>query len=199
MNIALMAHDRKKELMVQFCIAYCGILAEHSLCATHVTGKLVSEATGLPITLYLHADQGGAQQIGARISFNEIDLVLFSATRPTPRALTTSTRSNASATSIRSPSPPTRQPRRFWCRACAAAISTGATSSIPRNAEQNKRPRIFGAAVNAAPNAVILRSYIYGKSYPAHALRLPGQSNIILWWWCKCKRWNYIYNEWWID
>ena len=56
MNIALMAHDRKKELMVQFCIAYCGILAEHSLCATHVTGKLVSEATGLPITLYLHAD-----------------------------------------------------------------------------------------------------------------------------------------------
>ena len=77
MNIALMAHDRKKELMVQFCIAYCGILAEHSLCATHVTGKLVSEATGLPITLYLHADQGGSQQIGARISFNEIDLVLF--------------------------------------------------------------------------------------------------------------------------
>ena len=76
MNIALMAHDRKKELMVQFCIAYCGILAEHSLCATHVTGKLVSEATGLPITLYLHADQGGAQQIGARISFKEIDLVL---------------------------------------------------------------------------------------------------------------------------
>ena len=77
MNIALMAHDRKKELMVQFCIAYCGILAEHNLCATHVTGKLVSEATGLPITLYLHADQGGSQQIGARISFNEIDLVLF--------------------------------------------------------------------------------------------------------------------------
>ena len=77
MNIALMAHDRKKELMVQFCIAYCGILAEHSLCATHVTGKLVSEATGLPITLYLHADQGGAQQIGSRISYNEIDLVLW--------------------------------------------------------------------------------------------------------------------------
>ena len=54
MNIALMAHDRKKELMVQFCIAYCGILAEHSLCATHVTGKLVSEATELPITLISH-------------------------------------------------------------------------------------------------------------------------------------------------
>ena len=51
MNIALMAHDRKKELMVQFCIAYCGILAEHSVCATNTTGKLVSEATGLPVTL----------------------------------------------------------------------------------------------------------------------------------------------------
>ena len=77
MNIALMAHDRKKELMVQFCIAYCGILAEHSICATNTTGKLVSEATGLPVTLYLHADQGGAQQIGARIAYNEIDLVIF--------------------------------------------------------------------------------------------------------------------------
>ena len=77
MNIALMAHDRKKELMVQFCIAYCGILAEHNLCATHVTGKLVAEATGLPITLYLHAEQGGAQQIGARLSCNETDLMLF--------------------------------------------------------------------------------------------------------------------------
>lgn len=77
MNIALMAHDGKKELMVQFCIAYCGILSRHSICATGTTGKLVSEATGLPITLYLSAEQGGAQQIGARIAYNEIDLVLF--------------------------------------------------------------------------------------------------------------------------
>ena len=77
MNIALMAHDRKKELMVQFCIAYCGILAEHSLCATHATGKMVTEATGLPVTLYL--------QIGSRISFNEIDLVLFFCDPANPR------------------------------------------------------------------------------------------------------------------
>ena len=77
MNIALMAHDRKKELMVQFCIAYCGILSGHSICATKTTGRLVSEATGLPITLYLSAAQGGSQQIGARIAYNEIDLVLF--------------------------------------------------------------------------------------------------------------------------
>jgi len=77
MNIALLAHDKKKELMVQFCTAYCGILAGHSICATNTTGRLVREATGLPITLYLSAAQGGAQQIGARITYNEIDLVLF--------------------------------------------------------------------------------------------------------------------------
>ena len=77
MNIALLAHDGKKELMVQFCIAYCGILSGHDICATNTTGKLVSEATGLPVTLYLPCTQGGAQQIGARIAYNEIDLVLF--------------------------------------------------------------------------------------------------------------------------
>jgi methylglyoxal synthase len=77
MNIALLAHDGKKELMVQFCIAYCGILANHQICATNTTGKLVSEATGLPISLYLSCAQGGSQQIGARIAYNEIDLVLF--------------------------------------------------------------------------------------------------------------------------
>ena len=77
MNIAIMAHDRKKELMVQFCIAYCGILANHNICATSTTGRLVAEATGLPITLYLSGEQGGNQQIGARITYNEIDLVLY--------------------------------------------------------------------------------------------------------------------------
>lgn len=77
MNIALLAHDRKKELMVQFCIAYCGILSEHTLCATSATGRLISEATGLPIKLYLPCAQGGDQQIGARIAYNELDLVLF--------------------------------------------------------------------------------------------------------------------------
>ena len=77
MNIALMAHDGKKELMVQFCIAYCGILSWHNICATNTTGRLVSEATGLPITLYLTSAQGGTQQVGARIAYNEIDLVLF--------------------------------------------------------------------------------------------------------------------------
>ena len=77
MNIALLAHDRRKELMVQFCIAYCGILASHTICATNTTGRLVSEATGLPITLYMSCNQGGSQQIGSRIAYNELDMVLF--------------------------------------------------------------------------------------------------------------------------
>ena len=77
MNIALMSHDRKKELMVQFCIAYCGILSKHTICATNTTGRLVSEATGLPVQLFLSHEHGGSQQIGARIAYNEIDMVLF--------------------------------------------------------------------------------------------------------------------------
>ena len=77
MNIALMSHDRKKELMVQFCIAYCGILSKHTICATNTTGKLVAEATGLPVSLFLSHAHGGSQQIGARIAYNEIDMVLF--------------------------------------------------------------------------------------------------------------------------
>lgn len=63
--------------MVQFCIAYCGILSKHRLCATGTTGKMVAEATGLSIQRYLSGSQGGDQQIAARISCNEIDLLLF--------------------------------------------------------------------------------------------------------------------------
>jgi len=77
LNIALIAHDTKKELMVQFCIAYCGILSRHNLCATGTTGKLVSEATGLEIVKFLSGGQGGDQQIASRISYNEIDLLMF--------------------------------------------------------------------------------------------------------------------------
>lgn len=77
MNIALIAHDKKKELMIQFCIAYKGILKDHNLSATSRTGKLVSDATGLNIYTYLSGSQGGAEQIGSRISCNEIDMLLF--------------------------------------------------------------------------------------------------------------------------
>ena len=77
MNIALMAHDNKKELMAQFCTAYAGILSQHTLCATGVTGATVAEASGLQIHRYFSYAHGGSQQIGARISYNEIDLVIF--------------------------------------------------------------------------------------------------------------------------
>lgn len=77
MNIALIAHDSKKELMVQFCIAYCGVLSRYNICATGTTGKLVSEATGLHIQRFLSGSQGGDQQLASSISCNEIDLLVF--------------------------------------------------------------------------------------------------------------------------
>lgn len=77
MYIALMSHDNKKDLMVQFCSAYAGILSRHNLCATNTTGRMVSEATGLNVHLFLSCQHGGSQQIGARIAYNEIDMVLF--------------------------------------------------------------------------------------------------------------------------
>ena len=76
MNIALLAQDNRKELMVQFCTAYCGILAQHTLCGTAATGLQVSEATGLTVHRFLGFAHGGGQQIAARIAYNEIDLVL---------------------------------------------------------------------------------------------------------------------------
>ena len=77
MNIAFLAHDKKKELMVQFCTAYKSILSKHTLFATATTGRLIADNTGLPITLLLSHKQGGHQQINARIAYNEIDLVLL--------------------------------------------------------------------------------------------------------------------------
>lgn len=77
MEIALIAHDTKKELMSQFCIAYCGILSKHNICATGTTAKYVSDATGLAIERMLAGEQGGEQQIASRVSFNEIDVLLY--------------------------------------------------------------------------------------------------------------------------
>ena len=71
MNIALIAHDAKKELMVQFCIAYCGVFSRHNLCATGTTGK--------------SGAQGGDQQIASRIACNEIDMLLFFRDSLTPK------------------------------------------------------------------------------------------------------------------
>ena len=77
MQIAIIADDRKKELIAQFCIAYCGILSKHSICATGITGKQISDATGLNIDLLLSGEHGGAQQIASRVSYDEIDMLIF--------------------------------------------------------------------------------------------------------------------------
>ena len=77
MDIAIIADDNKKELMAQFCTAYCGILSRHHICATHTTGKYISEATGLEIETFMIGHSGGMEQIASRISYNEIDTVFY--------------------------------------------------------------------------------------------------------------------------
>lgn len=77
MNIALIAHNSKKELMIQFCTAYCNIFKQHTLLATATTGRLISEATGLRIHCFLPGSHGGMEQIMARIACDEVDLLLF--------------------------------------------------------------------------------------------------------------------------
>lgn len=77
MEIAIIADDRKKELMVEFCIAYCGILSKHRLCATSKTAKYITEATGMTIESLMTGSLGGAEQVTSRIACNEVDLLLF--------------------------------------------------------------------------------------------------------------------------
>ncbi len=77
MEIAIIADDTKKELTSQFCIAYCGILSKHNLCATGVTGKYITDATGLKIEKLLSGTSGGADQIASRVAFDEIDMLLY--------------------------------------------------------------------------------------------------------------------------
>ncbi|MCL2673954.1 MAG: methylglyoxal synthase [Defluviitaleaceae bacterium] len=77
MNIALIAHDNKKILMENLCIAYRYILNKHTLYATGTTGQIVEKAANLPVQKYLAGQLGGQQQLGAHISHNDIDLVIF--------------------------------------------------------------------------------------------------------------------------
>ena len=77
MNIALIAHDAKKKLMQNFCIAYRGILSKHNLYATGTTARLIEEVTNLNVHKLLAGHLGGMQQIGASIEQDEIDLVIF--------------------------------------------------------------------------------------------------------------------------
>jgi len=87
MNIGLIAHDAKKKLMQNFCIAYRGILSKHNLYATGTTGRLVEDVTNLNIHKYLAGHLGGEQQLGAQIENNELDLVIFlrDPLRPKPK------------------------------------------------------------------------------------------------------------------
>ena len=77
MNIGLMAHDSKKELIINFCIAYKTILARHNLYATGTTGQMLEDNVGLKIVKFLPGHLGGGRQMGAQIELNQIDAVIF--------------------------------------------------------------------------------------------------------------------------
>lgn len=77
MNIALIAHDNKKKLMENLCIAYRHILCKHDIYATGTTGRLVEETANLNVHKYLAGKLGGEQQLGAQVASNDIDLVVF--------------------------------------------------------------------------------------------------------------------------
>lgn len=77
MNIGLVAHDAKKKLMQNYCIAYRGILSKHELYATGTTGRLIEEVTNLNVHKFLAGRLGGEQQLGAQIEHNDIDLMIF--------------------------------------------------------------------------------------------------------------------------
>ncbi|WP_059170941.1 methylglyoxal synthase [Bacillus sp. FJAT-27445] len=77
MNIALIAHDKKKDDLVQFTVAYKDIFAEHTLFATGTTGKRISEATGLEIYRFQSGPLGGDQEIGAMVAKNKMDSIFF--------------------------------------------------------------------------------------------------------------------------
>ena len=77
MNIGLIAHDAKKVLMQNFCIAYRGILCKNELYATGTTGRLIEEVANLSVHKFLAGHLGGERQLGAQIEHNQIDLVIF--------------------------------------------------------------------------------------------------------------------------
>ena len=77
MNIGLIAHDSKKKLMQNFCIAYRGILSKHDIYATGTTGRLVEEVTNLNIYKFLEGHLGGEEQLSSQIMNNQIDMVIF--------------------------------------------------------------------------------------------------------------------------
>ncbi len=77
MNVGLIAHDSKKKLMQNFCIAYRGILSKHELYATGTTGLLIEEVTNLRIHKFLPGETGGARQLASQIEQGNLDMVIF--------------------------------------------------------------------------------------------------------------------------
>lgn len=77
MNIAIIANDKKKELITEFCIAYCGVLAKNRLCATATTAKYISDSTGLEIEKLLAGFHGGAEQMASKIAYGEVDILIM--------------------------------------------------------------------------------------------------------------------------
>ena len=77
MRIALIAHDKKKEEMINFCVEHKQVLSKHELIATGTTGMKISEATGLKIYRYLSGPLGGDQQIGGSLAEGHVQLVIF--------------------------------------------------------------------------------------------------------------------------
>lgn len=86
MNIGLIAHDTKKELMQNFCIAYKGILSKHNLFATGDSGRMIEDVTNLSIHKFLSGKLGGSRQLATQIECNEIDAVFFLRDPVQPRA-----------------------------------------------------------------------------------------------------------------
>ncbi|EHL74298.1 methylglyoxal synthase [Bacillus smithii] len=77
MNIALIAHDKKKDDLVKFVLAYRDTFAKHTLYATGTTGLRIQESTGLKVHRFQSGPLGGDQEIGAMIAKNQMDLVFF--------------------------------------------------------------------------------------------------------------------------
>ncbi|MCR5747883.1 MAG: methylglyoxal synthase [Lachnospiraceae bacterium] len=94
MNIGLIAHDAKKKLMQNFCIAYRGILSKNDLYSTGTTGRMIEEATNLSVHKYLAGQLGGEQQLGAQIEANSLDLVIYLRDPMTAKAIEKSDNSN---------------------------------------------------------------------------------------------------------